>query len=187
MSNEGTEKIGRGTAAVPRRVLVVGVGNVLHGDDGFGVAVVQRLATRADLPNGVTVLEVGIGGMGLVQELFSGYDALLVVDAVDRGGLPGTTYLLEAEVPNIADLPSEQREEFLADMHLATPSRAFVLAKAVGVLPPSVYILGCQPQAIDDMVLGLSEPVEQAVGPTVERLLLEVRRLTGASVARVDE
>ncbi len=163
-----------------RRVLVVGVGNVLQGDDGFGVEVVQRLARRTDLPSTVTLLETGIGGMGMVQELYNGYDALVVVDAVDRGGEPGTTYLLEAEVPNLANLPLEERQDYLADMHLATPSRAFVLAKAVGVLPPAVYILGCQPAVINDLVLGLSRPVQQAVEPSVERLVREIHRLAGA-------
>lgn len=169
------------------RVLVVGVGNVLQGDDGFGVEVVKRLAQRKDLSPSAVVLETGIGGMTLVQELFNGYDVLIVVDAVDRGGIPGTTYLLEAEVPNLAELPSGQRADFMADMHLATPARAFVMAKALGVLPPSVYILGCQPQVIDDLILGLSEPVQAAVEPSVEQLIDELRRLTGETVAATSD
>ncbi len=164
---------------IPRRVLVAGVGNVLQGDDGFGVRVVQELAARTDLPPGVDVIEVGIGGMSLVQELFSGYSALVVVDAVDRGGKPGTIYLLEAEVPDLADMSVEEREDHLADMHLATPARAFVLAKGLGVLPPRVYILGCQPTTIEELYIGLSEAVEGAVTPAVERLVSEVYRLTG--------
>src|SRR6476659_1277610 len=75
-------------------VLVVGVGNVLRGDDGFGVEVVHRLAARTDLPATVKIMETGIGGMSILHELFNGFDALLVVDAVDRGGEPGTVYLL---------------------------------------------------------------------------------------------
>lgn len=163
----------------PRRVLVVGVGNVLQGDDGFGVEVAQRLM-RADVPPSVTVMEVGIGGMSMVQELFAGYNALVVVDAVDRGGEPGTTYLLEAEVPNLIDMPLEHQQELMADIHLATPSRAFVLAKSLGVLPPLVYIFGCQPHHIDEFEIGLSEPVAAAVEPSVERLVREVRLLASA-------
>jgi len=71
-----------------RHVLVAGVGNVLHGDDGYGVAVAQRLMQRPDLPPAVKVVEVGIGGISLVQELFDGYDVLMIVDAVDRDGAP---------------------------------------------------------------------------------------------------
>jgi hydrogenase maturation protease len=166
-----------------RRVLVVGFGNVLNGDDGFGVAVLQRLAQQPELPPGVTLLEVGIGGMSLIHALQDGYDALLLVDAVDRGGVPGTTYLLEPEVPDLAALPFEQRQDFLADMHLATPARALLLARALGVLPPTVYLLGCQPAVYEDLALGLSAAVAGAVEISVARLITELQRLTAAPLA----
>ncbi len=165
-----------------RRVLIVGVGNVLRGDDGFGIAVAQQLARRPDLPPTVTVVEVGIGGISLVHELLSGYDVLLIVDALDRGGAPGTIYLLEQQVPDLAQWPFEQRQDFLADMHMTTPSRALILARALGVLPPATYLLGCQPTTCDDLVIGLSEPVERAVAPCVERLVSEIHRLVDVPV-----
>ena len=68
------------------RILVAGIGNVLRGDDGFGPAVVQALLARGALPAGVHAVELGIGGVGLVHELMDGYDAVVIVDAVDRGG-----------------------------------------------------------------------------------------------------
>ena len=163
-------------------VLVAGVGNVLRGDDGFGIAVVQHMAKRSDLPSTITVVEVGIGGISLVQDLLDGYDVLLIVDSVDRGGAPGTIYLLEPEVPDLAQWPFEQRQDFLADMHMTTPSRALILARALGVLPPSVYMLGCQPTTCDDLVIGLSPPVERAVELGVERLIDELQQLTGMSL-----
>jgi len=164
-----------------RHVLVAGVGNVLHGDDGYGVAVAQRLMQRPDLPPAVKVVEVGIGGISLVQELFDGYDVLMIVDAVDRDGAPGTIYLLEPQVPDLAEWTREQRQDFLANMHMTTPSRALILARALGVLPPSVYMLGCQPTTCGELVIGLSHPVERAVELSVERLIGELRQLTGMS------
>lgn len=161
-----------------QRVLVAGVGNILHGDDGFGVIVAQRLAQHPALPSNVRVLEVGIGGISLVQELFDGYDVLLIVDAVERKSAPGTLYLLEQQVPDLAQWSDEQRQEFLADMHMATPSRTLILARALGILPPSVYLFGCQPTSYDDLVIGLSPPVEQAVERSIERLLSELQQLT---------
>jgi hydrogenase maturation protease len=165
-----------------RRILVAGIGNILRGDDGFGVVVAQRLAQRSDLPKGITVMEAGIGGISLVQELFDGYDVLLIVDAVDRGGAPGTIYLLEPQVPDLSEWPFEQRQDFLADMHMTTPSRALILAKALGILPKTAYLLGCQPTTCDDLVIGLSEPVERAVMVGVERLVGELRQLAGAAM-----
>lgn len=166
-----------------RYVLVAGIGNILRGDDGFGIEVIQHLARRTDLPSGVTVTEVGIGGISLIHELLDGYDVLLIVDAVDRGGTPGTIYLLEPEVPDLTQWPFEQRQDFLADIHMTTPARALILAKALGVLPPAVYLLGCQPTTCDDLVIGLSPPVEGAVAASVERLVGELRQLTGMSAS----
>ena len=115
-------------------------------------------------------------------ELLGGYDVLLIVDALDRGGAPGTISLLEPQVPDLAQWPFEQRQDFLADMHMTTPSRALILAKALGVLPPSVYLLGCQPTTCDDLIIGLSETVERAVALGVERLVSEIHRLADAHV-----
>jgi hydrogenase maturation protease len=164
------------------RVIVAGVGNVLHADDGFGVAVVQALAQRSDLPSNVRILEVGIGGINLVQELMDGYDALFIVDAVERGGAPGTLYLLEPQVPDLTAESSvfEQRHAFLADMHLATPAKTLVMAKALGVIPPKVYILGCQPETCDELRVGLSPVVQAAVTRAIERLLHEIGNLKTA-------
>lgn len=153
------------------RVLVAGVGNLLRRDDGFGVAVAQRLAARDDLPPNVRVVETGIGGVGLVQELMDGYDVLLVLDAVRRGQVPGTLYVLEPEVGDVRTWTDEARQAFLSDLHQAEPSRALVLARALGVLPPRVLVLGCEPAETEEAAIGLSEPVEQAAARAVEQVL----------------
>ena len=143
-------------------ILVAGMGNVLRHDDGFGVEVARRLAGEASLPAGVTIVEVGIGGIHLVQELMAGFDALVVIDAVERGSAPGTIHLLAADVPDLATWSDEQRGDFLADTHYATPAKAMILAKALAVLPPRVFILGCQPADAAAMGIGLTAAVEQA-------------------------
>ena len=159
------------------RVLVAGMGNLLRRDDGFGVEVAQRLAARNDLSDTVKVVEVGIGGIHLVHELMAGYDALVVIDAVERGRAPGAVHTLEMEVPDLAGWPDDQRADFLADMHYTTPTKALILAKALGVLPPKVFILGCQPGVYEDIGIGLSEPVAGAVEPVAAQVLGLVERL----------
>jgi hydrogenase maturation protease len=149
-------------------VLVAGVGNDLLGDDGFGIAVVRRFSEDG-VPEGVEVFESGIGGIRMVQELMDGYEALVVVDATDRGEEPGTVYLLEVEVPGPDELTEEDRQDFLADTHLAVPSKALGLARALEVLPPRVYILGCQPEECE-LGMGLSEPVERGAAEATRRL-----------------
>lgn len=163
------------------RVLVAGMGNDLLGDDGFGIAVIRRFEA-AGVPEGVRVYESGIAGIGLVQELMDGYEALVIVDATDRGEEPGTVFLLEADVPAQEELTEESRQEFLADTHLTVPSQALTLARALGILPPAVYILGCQPEECG-LGMDLSEPVERGVNKAVERLMELTVRLPRESAA----
>lgn len=160
-----------------RRILIAGMGNVLRRDDGFGVEVTKRLAARNGLPPQVDVIEVGIGGIHLVQKLLDRYDVLVIVDAIDRGASPGSLKLLKVDVPDLTTWPEDEQRDFLADMHYATPSRALVLARALSVLPPTVFILGCQVGDFFDLGIGLTEPVRQATTKAVieiERLVREV-------------
>lgn len=150
-------------------ILVAGVGNVLTGDDGFGVRVADELAARTDLPDGVRVIEVGIGGIHLVQELMEGYDGLVIVDTVDRDDPPGRVVVLEPAVPEIEDLAEDARTALLAETHYAVPAKVLILAKALKVLPERVRIVGCQPAEID-LGEGLSRVVSAAVEEAVERV-----------------
>lgn len=163
------------------RVLVAGMGNDLLGDDGFGIVVLRRFEA-AGMPDGVRVYESGIAGIGLVQELMDGYESLVIVDATDRDAEPGTVFLLEADVPAPEELTEESRQEFLADTHLTVPSQALTLARALDILPLTVYILGCQPKECG-LGMGLSEPVERGVGEAVERLMELTVRLSRESAA----
>lgn len=162
---------GRRSSLRHPRVLVAGMGNILRRDDGFGVAVAQRLQGD-DLPSNVTVVEVGTGGISLVQELMAppGYDVLVLLDAVQRDDPAGRVVVLDADVPDLDDFPDAVRRDYLADMHYAVPSRALVLAKALGVLPAQTLIVGCQPQDHEEFEIGLSGPVNEAVEAAVERV-----------------
>src|SRR5262245_30204238 len=109
------------------RTIVAGFGNVLRGDDGFGVEVVRRLEEEGRAPKGTVYLEVGTGGLALAQELLTPCDRLVIVDAMARGGAPGSTYLLRVE--SVAALTS-------LDLHMAVPARVLELANALRALPP---------------------------------------------------
>ncbi len=161
------------------RVLVVGVGNVLRQDDAFGIAVVQHLALRGDLPAGLRLLESGIAGIRLVQELMEGYDALIIVDAMVRKNVAGTVSVLEADVPDPRELPFDARNEFLADMHYTNPTRAMMLAKALEKLPARSYIVACEPVRYDDFEMGMSDEVQAAVPVAAQKILDLVESLNG--------
>jgi hydrogenase maturation protease len=168
------------------RILVAGVGNVLRADDGFGPAVAHRLEAM-DLPDGVHVVETGIGGIALVQELQEGWDALIVVDTVDLGRTPGNVMLIDPEVVDVAALGVAERHDLLADMHLATPERVLMLSKALGVLPDHVLMVGCQP--VDPHGVGeeMSPPVAAAVDVAVNEIVRHVEHLLAAEPVGTSE
>ena len=136
------------------RTVVAGFGNVLRGDDGFGVEVVRRLQEDGSAPIGTVCLEVGTGGLALAQELLTPCDRLVIVDAMTRGGAPGDVYVLRVE--NVDTLRS-------VDMHMAVPARVLELAQALGSLPREVYMVGCEPASVDELLMELSVPVQKAV------------------------
>ncbi len=158
------------------RILIAGVGNVLKADDAFGVEVANRLA-EMDLPDDVRVVETGIGGIALVQELQEGWDALIVADAVDRGRDPGTVMLIEPDVIDVNALSWGERTDLLADAHLATPERVFMLSRALGVLPARLLMVGCQPLDVDAIGTEISEPVRAAIDIAVAEILRHVSEL----------
>ena len=144
------------------RVLVAGIGNVFMADDGFGVEVAHRLRER-ELAPGVDVVDFGIRGMDLVYALGEGYDAAVFVDAIPRGGAPGTLYLIE---PQLAGT------EPTLDVHGMDPVKVLVLARELGAVPERVLVVGCEPQVRmtgdeQDVVVELSPPVLAAVDEAV--------------------
>ena len=166
----------------PRRVLVACVGNTLRGDDGFGIAVAAEL--QDGLPPGMDVIETGIGGLGIVHQLMDGYDALVIVDAVERAASsPGAVVVLVPQVPHVDTPTFDEWRAHLADLHLAEPSRILRIARAAGVLPPQVLVVGCQPETCDDFDEGLSRAVAQAVPVAARRVRALVDDLLSGAVA----
>ncbi len=152
--------------------IVACFGNVLRADDGVGPAVAQALLAER-LPDDVIVLDVGIGGVHLVQELMKGTDVLLIVDAVDLGRPAGSIVVQRPDVLDVSTLSVDRRRDELADMHLATPARALMVASGLGVLPPTTLVVGVQTTDTQEPRQGLSQTTSRAV-PVVVR---EVRRL----------
>ena len=163
------------------RTLVAGFGNVLRGDDGFGVAVLRRLGERGLASDSVELLDVGTGGIRLAQELITPYDRLIIIDAATRGEAPGTVYSL------IVDGVQPTHE---IDMHTTVPSRALEVAQAFGPLPAEVYLVGCEPLSVDELTTELSPIVAGAIEEAVRRVEALLRQdsiVPGGDIARQDE
>lgn len=148
------------------RVLVAGIGNIFLGDDGFGVEVVRRLAASGvtdPLPDGVRVRDFGVRGLDLAFELLEPWDEAILVDAMARGGAPGTLYVLEPAPPSGEATPLEA--------HAMTPDVVLRNRAALGGGPLRVRVVGCEPGALpgehDDPCADLSAAVAGAVEPAV--------------------
>jgi hydrogenase maturation protease len=141
------------------RILVAGLGNVFEGDDGFGVEVVQRLATRS-WPDGVEVCDFGIRGVHLAYQLLEPYDLVVIIDAVSRGGDPGTVYVIEHGVDESAPEPADDAP--MMDAHDLAPDGVLALVPRLGGALCRVVVIGCEPATITPNI-GLSPPVAGSV------------------------
>jgi hydrogenase maturation protease len=144
------------------RILIVGLGNTFLGDDGFGVEVARRLA-RDPLPNGVTVSDVGVRSLHLAYAMLDRPDLLLVVDAVRRGGPPGTVYLMD--VTDQTGGPPHQ----IAEAHGMNLDTVVTAVWTLGGKRPPILLVGCEPSYIGER-MGLSPVVKRAM-PKVEDLI----------------
>ena len=144
------------------RILIAGIGNIFFGDDAFGVEVAQRLLRRP-VPEQVRVVDFGIRGLDLTYALLDGYETVILVNAVPRGGRPGTLYVLE---PDPSTLSATEDGRLLIETHNLDPVKVLRLAASMGAQVGRLLIVGCEPLAAADpeeMQDGMSEPVLAAV------------------------
>jgi hydrogenase maturation protease len=164
------------------RILCAGIGNVFFGDDGFGVAVANRLA-RLPVPDCVVVEDYGIRGVHLAYELCAGYDILVLIDAMPMGDEPaGTLVILEPDVP-----PSSEHSDDVVpvmDAHTMSPLVVLTTLANLGGSVGRVLVVGCQPATTEEG-MGLSEPLAAAVDRAVEMVSELLTELVGDLLTNV--
>lgn len=167
-------------------ILVAGVGDIFHGDDAFGVEVARALLARPaarPLDGDARVVDFGVRGYDLALALLGGPDQAppeltVIVDAVQRGGPPGTLYVIDPSVAGTLDAPP--------DAHSLHPANVLRLVEALGGPAPLVRIVGCEPLTFGtdlEPSAGLSEPVRAAVEPAIELVLSLVARARGGELS----
>lgn len=153
-------------APEPATILVLGLGNVLLGDEGVGVRALELLRERHRLPPHVGALDGGTLGMHLFPYL-DGCDRLLILDAVQTGGPPGTPARLTG-----AELDQVFQQKL--SMHQAGVPELLALGRLVGNLPSEVVVCGLQPLAVA-WGLELSPPVAAQLGRLVDLAVDQLR------------
>jgi len=144
------------------KIVVLGLGNVLHADDGAGVQAIQRLRQDARVPEDVSLVEGGTLGLELLPYVWD-CSRLIVIDAVDVGEAPGTVVRMTGEELN--SLPGN------ASVHQLGVSDLLVALRVLAQREPEVVLLGAQPANTDwstelspAMVAAMDSLVEAAIG-----------------------
>ncbi|WP_076364946.1 HyaD/HybD family hydrogenase maturation endopeptidase [Phaeovulum vinaykumarii] len=148
-------------------MLVLGIGNLLWADEGFGPRALEALAGQYAFPDHVRLLDGGTQGMYLLPFLEEA-DALLILDAVDFGLPPGKLVVRrDAEVP--AFLGAKKMS-----LHQTGFQEVLATADLLGRLPRRITLIGCQPEELEDYGGGLRASVAARIPEAISAVLSEL-------------
>jgi hydrogenase maturation protease len=152
------------------RVGILGIGNVLMGDDALGAHVVKLLEARYLFPDEVSLVEAGTPGADLAH-LLDGYEAVVVIDTVKLRAPPGEVRVLDKAQLLAKDpvLPMSPHEPGLREALHAMEFR--------GIAPPEVRLVGVVPEDSHSLSIGLSPPVRAAIPAAVAETLRQLGAL----------
>ena len=154
-------------ATAPERVLILGIGNVLWADEGFGVRCVEAMASRCALPSNVRLMDGGTQGLYLLPFLEEA-DALLVFDAIDFGLEPGTLKVLRDD-----DVPSFMGAKKMS-LHQTGFQDVLATAELLDRAPRLLTLIGCQPVELEDYGGGLRPSVAAQIAPAIALAIEEL-------------
>jgi len=152
----------------PASVLVLGLGNVLCGDDGLGVAAVHEIKCRYEIPDGVRVLDGGTLGLSLLSYFEPDQDVILV-DAVTTDQKAGTLVRLDGD-----DVAPAVRNSL--SVHQVGVADLITALRLIGAYPRRLILLGLVPETLD-LQIRLSQSVQAGMPVLLERIVEVVRGL----------
>ncbi|MGR9044623.1 MAG: HyaD/HybD family hydrogenase maturation endopeptidase [Gammaproteobacteria bacterium] len=150
-------------------VLVLGIGNVLWADEGFGVRVIEQLQKNYRFPDSVKVLDGGTQGIYLIEPVQAA-EVLVIFDAIDYGLPPGTLKCLEnEEVPNFLGAKK-------MSLHQTGFQEVLAMAQMLGQYPRHLLLIGVQPCELEDYGGSLRAEVKAQIQPAIDQALSYLRR-----------
>jgi len=149
-------------------IMVLGIGNILYSDEGFGVQVVEKMQWLYEFSDNVMFVDGGVLGINLLG-VISQPEHLIVVDTVRNKGNPGDLYRLEGEA-----IPERIRAK--NSLHQVDFLEALTLCQALDRVPQTV-IIGVEPEDIETQSLELTPPIRAKVDPVIDMVLAELDRL----------
>lgn len=146
------------------KVLLLGIGNLLWADEGFGVRVIETLLKNYAFPENVTVLDGGTQGVYLVQHVQEA-DILIVFDAIDFGLPEGTLKAIHNE-----DVPNFMGAKKMS-LHQSGFQEVLAMAQMLGDYPQHLLLIGVQPVELDDYGGSLRPLVKVQIQPAIDLAL----------------
>ena len=156
-------------------ITVLGVGNILYGDDGVGIRVVEKLEKEYEFSDNVDIVDGGVLGINLLG-VISNAGRLIVVDTVLNHGQPGDLHRLDHDqIPN----------RILAknSLHQVDLIEALTLCNALDHVPQTT-IIGIEPKDLYSLNEHLTPGIEARLEDLVQNVLEEVSRLGGSFQAK---
>ncbi len=151
-----------------KRITVLGLGNILLADEGFGVKVVLKMQRNYRFPENVSLVDGNVLGLNLLGTV-SEADHLIVVDAVKNKGEPGAIHRLEGD-----QIP--QRIRAKNSLHQVDFLETLTLCEALGDVPKTV-IIGVEPKDIQSVQDKLTPEIKAQMDPVIDLVLAELARL----------
>lgn len=148
------------------KIVIIGIGNLVMGDDGIGIHVVEALS-KEDLPPQVSVFDCATRAFDVLEHMDGAVKAV-IVDAYKKNSAPGTIYRFCFDPAG--DIMEESFNLSLHDINFADALRA---GRGIYRLPPEIVIIGVEPGLLD-WGIGLSEGVKCALPRIIEAVKAEV-------------
>lgn len=150
-----------------KRVLVLGIGNVLWADEGFGVRCIEDMADQYAFPDNVKLLDGGTQGLYLLPFLEQA-DALIVFDAVDYGLTPGSMKIVRDD-----DVPAFMGAKKMS-LHQTGFQDVIATSQLMGYCPDDLLLIGVQPVELEDYGGGLRDRVAAQIAPAIQVALKQL-------------
>ena len=160
-----------------KRITILGVGNILWADEGFGVRAVEELHARYTFPGNVTLIDGGTQGLALLP-IVEDAEVLVILDAVDYGLLPGELFMAEDD-----DVPRCLTAKKMS-LHQTNMLDVLGLAKLKDTLPLHVRLIGVQPLELENYGASVTPPVRAQINATIAGTLAYLARFGVAGTPR---
>ncbi len=149
-------------------IMIMGVGNLLLTDEGFGIHAIKLIEERYEFPQNVSLVDGGVLGLNLLG-VISEADQLIVIDAIKNGESPGSMYRIDGKA-----IPERVRAK--NSLHQVDLLETLTLCQALDKTPETV-ILGVEPEDIESLSIDLTPTTNEKIDNVIEMVLTELDRL----------